>query len=605
MHFLKAEIDFWDADGSATLIPDGPILYESMDVEPEKKVSTLKKLKQYPQLIEHVKEILKQHGEQCADPQRRNDKTFTMGIGTRRMREFLHNTYGEDLGHTTVWRLYKPTRMTDNRSLMEGGRHNLIDASTSRVRNSQLVKPHARGAWCAANIRSVNELAVDLSLRPRPIRMTLFAMDDLARFPLVVDAGSHLYARNRGYTLTGDYRNFYDHNQAVSRKLLMQTTGIVEVVPPETASVIDDEHNRPRYPRCCPKGMTNFLRGVPLLTKDTGQYVHWQDKHSVLDAIPEDEMPEAAFWITDNGCGCDPLDETNQYNLGRTVDKYNLLFAGHGTYAANHSSQNTYIERPWSQHKKAIIGQRFGQSFLGGRVAPTADQMEGLFKSAAQEVADCWDATVNVCQKGDVITAPHSQYCGPLSESEVTEALDIKAVLSTSSKGFIELEKNKKVKDYVRELNGRTVQTLNCVWVFSKEMTEEKLIELFGPTKQPFQPETFTDEAGQRHHLSFLQLKEKYKTTPQVTFEPPALQGTEKYIKCCQRIFRFQAQADRHYAICHSRGRKPKSKRKRPQKVPFFKRAVRRRVQAPSVVAEEDDGSLAAAVDEEEAEQDL
>jgi hypothetical protein len=230
----------------------------------------------------------------------------------------------------------------------------------------------------------------------------------------------------------------------------------------------------------------------------------------VLDSIPEDEKPEACFWITDNGSGYDPLDKTNQYYLGKTVDEQGLLFGGTGSYAARESSMNEGIERPWGQHKKCIVGQRFGEPFLGGRRASNADEMHDLFRHAAKEMADLRESTVNITPSEGEKVAPKCIYIEPPTASEIEAARRVKGFLSTKVRREVEKEGNTELRKYVRDLNSRTVQYLNCVWVFSKRCTPEILRSLFGPNEKPFQAETFVSEKdGRKNHKTDLMLKEK------------------------------------------------------------------------------------------------
>ena len=525
---FEADEVFW-----GQIAADPHIEYVSQLPPSERTVS--KKVLQYPDIITHIKSILAVHGSEAAHSRRRDDRAHTIGVGCRRVRELLFNTFQEKCGHTTIWRFYNVARSTDVRPIRDGGRYNLIDASTTKVRNSQFVKPHARGPWCVSKIRYVEDLSVDLSLRPCPIILRIFAVDNLAKLPTIMDAASHIFARKRGYVLTGDDRDNYDHNHPVGKKLLVETTGIVELEPPENPTILTDEYGRPRYSRCTPVGMTCFNRAVPMLVKGTSQYSHWRDQRAALDNVGDEKL-DAAFWTVDNGSGFDPTDETNQYYLGKVIDDYGLMFAGTGSFAANESARHTAIERPWSQAKKAVIGQRLGEQFLGGRREPTLEERDDFFRACSKQLKDVWESTMNIAPNGAEKVAPRVEYVEPLDADEVREATKVKNFMSTSVSKEVEKEENKEMREYVRGLNGRTVQTLNAVWIFSPKCTPEILRELFGPTMKPCEPETFISDVDQKkHHKTYLQLKEQYKSTAQTTYEAPALQGMEQSLRCCDR----------------------------------------------------------------------
>ena len=81
-----------------------------------------------------------------------------------------------------------------------------------------------------------------------------------------------------------------------------------------------------------------------------------------------------------------------------------------------------------------------------------------------------------------------------MTDAEVEEAQKIKtlAVLSSKTKSVLESTENKEIRNYMRELNSHTIQTLNCGWLFSKSMIEEQKAELFGTAKMPFESEACT-----------------------------------------------------------------------------------------------------------------
>ena len=160
------------------------------------------------------------------------------------------------------------SRLIDCRSVREGGRYSLLDTSTTKVRNSQLVTPHVRGPWCASKVQDCHE-NLNYWQDRRGFKCMFFAIDDMSRFPVIIDALSHLYARNRGHTLTGDDSDWYGHNHAEGAKVLFQTIRIVKCRPSNVIDLMTDELDRPRLPRCRSVAMYDALRPVPYLVKDT------------------------------------------------------------------------------------------------------------------------------------------------------------------------------------------------------------------------------------------------------------------------------------------------------------------------------------------------
>ena len=88
-------------------------------------------------------------------------------------------------------------------------------------------------------------------------------------------------------------------------------------------------------------------------------------------------------------------------------------------------------------------------------------------------------------------------------------------------------------------------------------------------------PERFQVE-GRTHYASYLQKTEKYKRTAQKDYVMPATRGREKVHRCCNRVMLTAAAMKRHCVLIH-RDRKPVSKRKRPTRVAFKRRVVRRK----------------------------
>ena len=277
---LESDVELWDKLGDEEFIENVCVEQVEGAVKRVEQKSISAKLKQYPNILEHIKEILTEHGAQAAQGRRRDDKAHTIALGTRRVREILHQEYGEDAGHVTIWRFFKCARVTDRRSIREGGRYQLLDTSTTTVRNSQFVSPHSRGQWCAAQVRDVHECFAQWEYELGE-KCILIPIDNMAKLPCVVDATSHMFGRNRGTTWSGDSRNQYDHNTVVANKLLVETTGAV-LCKPAPYKQLTDALGRPRLPRCRAFGMCDYIRGVPFTVKDTAQACHFRDIRKTL-----------------------------------------------------------------------------------------------------------------------------------------------------------------------------------------------------------------------------------------------------------------------------------------------------------------------------------
>ena len=133
--------------------------------------------------------------------------------------------------------------------------------------------------------------------------------------------------------------------------------------------------------------------------------------------------------------------------------------------------------------------------------------------------------------------------------------------------------------------NKHTFSTFNCTWVTSPKCDRKAL---FGVTKRPLMAERFSVD-GRAHYFSYLQKQEKYAQVPQEGYVMPATRGMEQTLVCCDCVFRSAVGLKRHVIKCHH-DRKPASKRKRPSKVVFKRRVVRRVVQANPDLGEESDG---------------
>jgi hypothetical protein len=186
-----------------------------------------KVLQRYPSLRDALDLLLTRFGEEAAQSRRRDDKTHTIGVSCRKLRELLHNEFSIDVSHASIFRMYSTARVTDARKVRDGGRYGILDVTTTQVKNNQFVTPHVRGRWCAAKNRNLKELATDLTRRG--IKAVYASLDNLARTPVVIDAASHMYARNRGHTKKGDGHDNYDHTTVVGPRMLMEVTGACQL----------------------------------------------------------------------------------------------------------------------------------------------------------------------------------------------------------------------------------------------------------------------------------------------------------------------------------------------------------------------------------------
>ena len=572
---LQKEAATWNAHAAeeynelAWLDPSSAAVQHPEVHQPNETTSTV--LKDNPGLVGQMHTILERFGTKAADARRRDDKSYTIGISCRKMREYLHSMYDLTIGHVTAWRMYQPARVTDTRSVHDGGRHGVMDVSTTKVKNNQFVTPHVRGIWCAAKARNWKERITDFHLRGWLV--AYYSLDNLARTPCIVDAASQMYARNRGHVLKGDERDWYDHNNAVAKKLLLEVTGIVECQPPQNSSIMTDELGRPRLPRPRPVAMYDYCRGVPQLVSGTQEYMHWADFEQSYLANPIEKRAAIIICCQDNGSGFDPTSRLGAYYACKFAEKYATVKAiGQISPAAGESTINHEVEREWSQHRISIVGQRLGQAFMGGRKAPALEEYGPFYESVVKEVKDIWEANVNISETGDEIRAPRVEHVKPMSQAEVAEALRVKRFFMGDSQSFINSEKNKDIKDLMVECNKRIIQVPN-EWFYYKKDTD--LAALFGPSKRPLLPERSTCADGKLHYDTHLQQKEKYKTSPQVSYEKPKLKGIEKDLECCQSTFRFMSEIKHHWMLVHN-GTRPATKRKRGEAVPFKRRVAPR-----------------------------
>ena len=220
---------------------------------------------------------------------------------------------------------------------------------------------------------------------------------------------------------------------------------------------------------------------------------------------------------------------------------------------------NSVIERVWSQFKKSIVGQRFGQAYLGGRRCPSSTEFPDFIKACAQEMKDIFENNVTVRREGGEVVPPHVEYVPPMSEEQVNKVMFHRAFLLATSQKVVDSSPYLEMRQFVRGWNQRTTQTLNALLLYGKDLNRE---QTFGPTQTLPQPEEWVAPDGSKHFASYLQLKEKYKDARQTTALVPPVQGKEVVLMCCDRVFRYHAQFDRHSRWMHF-GRRHGAKRKR------------------------------------------
>jgi len=217
--------------------------------------------------------------------------------------------------------------------------------------------------------------------------------------------------------------------------------------------------------------MIDSLRGVPLLEKECDRFRHWQDLERLWLTIPEDDRPVDLFLIVgDNGSGYDPTDEENKFYASKFAKKFGIKCIGLASYASGESAKNVEVERPWSQHKKLLVGQRFGLSFLGGeRREPTKEELKPFFADAAREMKQIWEANVNVAETSEERRGPRVDYVEPLAEDDIKKALQIRSFLMSKSKKAVYAPENKKMREDAIDMSKNSVQTLNGFFYFGPD----------------------------------------------------------------------------------------------------------------------------------------
>ena len=118
---LRDDAEFWERLSNEEFIESIDLERIETNVKQAASTAISSVIKKYPDILAHVTEILREHGAEAAEKKRKDDKTHTIAVGTRRVREMLHSQYDEDVSHVTIRRFFKCARVTDRRSLMEGG----------------------------------------------------------------------------------------------------------------------------------------------------------------------------------------------------------------------------------------------------------------------------------------------------------------------------------------------------------------------------------------------------------------------------------------------------------------------------------------------------
>ena len=122
-------------------------------------------LVKYPDLLTHIRGMLKDHGVTAAHARRRSDEACTIGVACEVLSDMLFDRFGDDVSPSTVLRMYYTTREDDFRTAEQGGRYNYIPVSSNRNRNSQFTATHARGPFLISRARDCFELGADIALK--------------------------------------------------------------------------------------------------------------------------------------------------------------------------------------------------------------------------------------------------------------------------------------------------------------------------------------------------------------------------------------------------------------------------------------------------------
>ena len=162
-----------------------------------------------------------------------------------------------------------------------------IDMMKSAVKNSEFTQRHVRGEYCARQNRLLMEFSVLAS--KKGYHAVTISGDDKSSTPLIIDATSHLFNRNRRMHLRGQERDYYDHSWSSGPAIKISGYAITKYSPQEAdpdmyakndphayseakAYEKTDHHRRKyktalhngviRYPRPRAEELKMFLRGT-------------------------------------------------------------------------------------------------------------------------------------------------------------------------------------------------------------------------------------------------------------------------------------------------------------------------------------------------------
>lgn len=543
-----------------------------------KKESVSSLLKNYPNLLELITEILKVHGEQYAQIRRRDDKAYTVGVSVYTISRILFQNNEIDVSPCTIWRYFRTTRKNDVRELRCGGRYGYIETVKVSVKNSQLHNPHIRGDYLASQVRWVKELVT--FLHSEGINSGFACVDDASKFHCVVDATVHhlMHAIHRGHTLIGDEHNNLDHNFTVAFKgetLKFQTGGVAMcyVGPDDKIEKIKDEYGRKCYPRACLKEMYASNRSCIKLTENNGDpaKAHWDDIdfafQQTYGELDDKDKPSVYCVISDNGSGYNPSSEVNAYWADKFMQIHKCLKAlCLLSFAAGESAKNFEIEHIWSLFKKAVINQNLGKCVLGS-VRPPKDQAEcdEVMAAAFEQAKQVWEDNCNISEDKDSVCAPHVKVVPHHTPSQKEENAKIHDFFMKTTRKKV--ENNKKLRDDARNITDRSYGSFNQVWIFSPQSwkDDEFKRKLFGASMKPLYPEEDEDVKVKRKgssvvYKTFHQLQTKYKETPQppISYDSnskiPYSHKDKHWVDCCGHLFTSKAALERHHLICHGHG---------------------------------------------------
>ena len=531
------------------------------------------KLKEFPDLVNLIEKILRDHGDERAQKKRENEDAHTVGLGAGKIAEILYTQYNIDVSPSTVWRFGTSKRQ---RTVRRGGRYGLIKYQKVGVRNSQLHKPHCRGQYLAANVRGLKEF-LTYHHKKNGMRVCFAGIDDMSLTPVLGDAVDHRssHASNRGCTLEGDTHNNIDHNfghfDAQGRSMKVRTTGIVFCYLDEhdNLDTVKDKYGRDHLPRPRVKEMFVFNRDNHFEHGDATMS-HWRDiKTAFEQTYPEQKLqPEIFCVISDNGSGYDPMCPRNQHYAKLFMDdhlgiKVLILMS----FAAGESARNFEIERSWAALTKALIGQQLGACCLNcllrepdGTLRGPRDDTErkAVFGAAFGELVDLWK---NVClaETDNCWVSPKIAHVEPYDEECLKEARRIHNFYMKDLSRQ-EIEATIDLRNMAREANERSMNSFNQTYLFRKDCDNDAFhTRLFGPTKRPVYPEEDTTLENHRKdagmpvvYNTFLQRQEKYQIAeqPKLKYDEdcpvPRSHTDKKWHECCRHLITDVSKMRRH-----------------------------------------------------------